>query len=88
MRFIVDLYRYIIFAALALLIIGTVYVVLELGRASGFNSPMFAGYIGGAIALFVIVVLSLGIMATFISIHDRHVEIVDELRALREQNGG
>lgn len=87
MRFIVDLYRYIVFAALGLLIVLTVYGVLEAGRLGGFDNPMFGAYVAGAIALFVVVVLSLGMMATFISIRDRHVEIVDELRALRDREG-
>jgi hypothetical protein len=80
MRFIVDVYRYVILGGIALAIITVVYAALKVGTIStAYGSTVL---IGGA-ALIVITVMSLGITATFISLHDRHAEAVDELRALR-----
>ena len=84
MRFIVDFYRYVILAGIALMIVGVVYVALELSAS---DSPL-ASYSSGAWLAFGILaialwIMSLGMVATFISLHDRHAEIVQEIRALR-----
>jgi hypothetical protein len=83
MRFIVDFYRYVILAGIALMIVGLIYGTLVLAtqrsEISQFSAPML--FIG--VLVIGLVVMSLGMTATFISVHDRHAEIVDELRALR-----
>lgn len=80
MRFIVDIYRYVILAGIAAAIIGVVFFGLKIGTLStGYRSAVLIG--GGALIL--LAVMSLGITATFISLHDRHAELVAELRALR-----
>lgn len=85
MRFIVDLYKLLIYVVLALLIIGVAIIVAEMMRAGGPANPAF-GAIGvvGAVVTLIIVVLNLGILATFLSIHDRHAEIADTLREMRD----
>lgn len=74
MRFIVDLYRVILIAALAgALIFGTYLVVVAFGAGDN-------GMLGG-VALFtlitvaIMVVLGIGVTAAFVSIHDRIAEI-------------
>ena len=84
MRFIVDFYRFVILAGIALMIIGLVYVGLELASQNSAVSNLSAPWmILGSLAIG-LYVMTLGMTATFISLHDRHAEIVDELRALRE----
>ncbi|KQM63414.1 hypothetical protein ASE75_13290 [Sphingomonas sp. Leaf17] len=85
MRFIVDLYRYIVFAILAFLIIGCVFAGLEINELIGPQSPYMAFYVIGALTIAIGSIIGLGITATFISIHDRHVELVDEIRMWREE---
>jgi hypothetical protein len=84
-RFIVDLYRYIVFAVLAVLIIGCVFAGLEINQLTGPQSPYMAFYVISAVAVAIGAIIGLGITATFISIHDRHAELVDEIRIWREQ---
>jgi hypothetical protein len=67
------------------LIIGLIYGVLVIAT----DKSQLAGLSGPILILGVLaigaVVMSLGMTATFISVHDRHAEIVDELRAVRTQ---
>ena len=84
MRFIVDFYRYAIFAILALLIAGFAFLVLSLGGPDGFGEYSVATILIVGTALIGFIGLSLGLIATFISIHDRHAELVDEVRLMRE----
>lgn len=85
MRAIVDLYRYILLGTLGLLIVGIVFGGLELTKLTAAGTPFLMFYILGAIALIVLAIIGLGITATFISIHDRHAELVDEIRAWRTE---
>jgi hypothetical protein len=84
MRFIVDFYRYVILAGIALMIVGVVYVGLELNSQESNVSSLSATWIIFGALLIGLYVMTLGMTATFISLHDRHAEIADELRALRE----
>ena len=84
MRFIVDLYKLIIYFTLAVLIIGVVLFVAELVKMGGSNPALVGLSLYILVAVFVAVIVSLGILATFISIHDRHAEIADELREIRQ----
>ena len=84
MRFIVDFYRYVILAGIALMIVGVVYVALELNSSdSPFASYTSGGWLALGIVAIALFVMSLGMVATFISLHDRHIEIAQEIRALR-----
>ncbi|QKR99208.1 hypothetical protein F9288_05735 [Sphingomonas sp. CL5.1] len=83
MRFIVDLYRYLIFAILAVMIVGAVYGLLKLSQLPTEIAPLMMLYGLGAISLFVGLIMMLGLTATFISIHDRHCELVEEIRDWR-----
>ena len=87
MRFIVDLYRYIIFAALAVMIIGIVFGLMKLSSIDSSLYPLIGLYAVGGIGLLISVVMLLGLTATFISVHDRHVELVEEIRQWREELG-
>lgn len=84
MRFIVDLYRYIIFGMLAVLLISVVYGGLKLAAADAIPPEMVALYaIAGLLSAIGIIIL-LGVTATVISIHDRHVELVEAIIDLRD----
>jgi hypothetical protein len=58
---------------------------LEISQLAGPQSPYMAFYVIGAVAVAIGAIIGLGVMATFISIHDRHAELVDEIRMWREQ---
>lgn len=83
MRFIVDFYRYIILLLIAITIIAIVFVSLMLATGSEATSNLGPPFFIGGIALIIFQVMAMGIVATFISIHDRHAEIVDEIREIR-----
>jgi uncharacterized membrane protein len=85
MRFIVDLYKLIIYAVLAFIIITAVVGILELIRMGGASAFAMGMYLFAGVVGFVSLVVGLGILATFISIHDRHAELVEELKELRLQ---
>ena len=84
MRFIVDIYRYVILGVIAAATVSIVFVAMELGTAPQLH-PQFGWYflLGGSFLLLCLVML-LGITATFISIHDRHIELVEQLRRMNE----
>ena len=84
MRFIVDLYRYIILGILALLIIGLVFGIIKLTTIDSSLYPLAGLYAVGGVGVLLSIVMLLGLTATFISIHDRHVELVEEIRQWRE----
>lgn len=82
MRFLVDLYRYLIFA-----ICGAILIVLSFSLVSGVASGVLdttASILWGLGAIVVIVglILSLGLVAVAISIHDRHAELVATLERI------
>ena len=82
MRFMVDLYRYIILFALALVLIGGTVGLLEVTTA-GISSPVSLIAYAYTFFAFIIIVLVIGFVAIAVSIHDRHAELVDEVRLLR-----
>lgn len=84
MRFLVDLYRYLIIAVCGLVLIGLTY-----GIVSGIGSGVFdtaAGplWIFGAVIIVVSMILGLGLVAIAISIHDRHAELVSEVERIAD----
>lgn len=84
MRFIVDFYRYVILAGIALMIIAVVFLGLEIAAQDSPLAEYSWTFVAVGALVIAIYVMTLGMTATFISVHDRHAEIVDELRALRE----
>ena len=82
MRFIVDLYRYIIFVTLALMLIAGTVGLLEVTKLGVWNPLAIMTY-AYAFFAFVMVILVIGFVAIAVSIHDRHAELVDEVRLLR-----
>ena len=84
MRFIVDFYRYVILAGIGFMIIGVIYLALEFNSSeSSLASYATGGWLALGILAIALWVMSLGMVATFISLHDRHAEIAEEIRALR-----
>jgi hypothetical protein len=83
MRFIVDFYRWVILGSIGLSITLIVFVALKLGTSeTGALGLTGAWLLGGGLVL-AFFVMSLGITATFISMHDRHADLVGEVKALR-----
>jgi hypothetical protein len=77
MRFLVDLYRWLILMVLAVALIAGTWLGVELAVGSLATAPQRTIYIAALIGAGIMIVLSLGITATFISIHDRLADIAD-----------
>jgi hypothetical protein len=79
MRFLVDLYRYIIFLFCALALIGAALIALSTADHSTALGTALTGWmLFAVIAGLVVMMLGLGGIAILVSIHDRHVELVEE----------
>ncbi len=84
MRFIVDLYRYLIVALCGLILISLAYGTVA-GIGSGlFDTPMGLLWALGLAMILIFLILSIGAVAIVISIHDRHAEAVDELERIAD----
>jgi hypothetical protein len=85
MRFIVDIYRYIILAFCGAIVIGgTLLLLAVFDQRHQFPSsvpPLALALVFGGLAF---LVLNLGGIAIFMSIHDRHAELVEELGQTNE----
>lgn len=84
MQFLVDLYRGLILLILALALIGGSWFgfVLAFGAlATDSQKPVYLAVLIGA---GVLIVLTLGITATFISIHDRIAEISRQIKRMAD----
>lgn len=82
MRFIVDIYRLIVLAVLAISLVAASYVAFLLLLTEDIP-PAFSGVVIGSMIIgFVVVVLVLGITATFISMHDRIAEVSEEAKRM------
>lgn len=78
MRFVVDLYRYIIIGLCAAVLITVALVVMATFDHSGpLGSQLTGTILIAAIGALALLILSLGGVAILISIHDRHVEIAE-----------
>lgn len=76
MRFLVDLYRVIVLAALAAGVILASYLIFSLFMHAGSWREELTGLaLVAATAVGIAVVLAIGLVATFISIHDRLVSM-------------
>jgi len=83
-RFLVDLYRYLIIAVCGLVLIGLAYGIVS-GIGSGlFDTGTGPLWIFGAVIVTVCMILGLGLVAIAISIHDRHAELVGEVSRLAD----
>lgn len=82
MRFIVDLYRYVILAFCGIITIAAALLVFAaLDPASPLRATEATPYALLAVfGLIILLILSLGAIATLISIHDRHAEIANAAR--------
>lgn len=85
MRFLVDAYRYLILVFLALALTGASYGILTLFLRGEEAAPIAGVALVGAVSAIVFVVLSIGLIATFISIHDRLADIAFHMRSLAER---
>ncbi len=84
MRFLVDLYRYLIIAICGLVLIGLTYGIV-IGIGSGlFDTATGPLWIFGAVIIVVSMILGLGLVAIAISIHDRHAELVNEIERIAD----
>jgi len=81
MRFIVDIFRYVIFAVCGLAIIGGVLLILLVATSSGglnITTGVMLAVVGGLLFL----VLNVGGIAVIVSMNDRYAEMVSEARQL------
>ena len=85
MRFIVDFYRYAILAFFALVVAAFVLLFIALVNGGSAPTETILPVAVAGLAVLTLMTLSVGLIATFISIHDRHIELVEELRLMREQ---
>ena len=79
MRFIVDLYRYIIYGFCAFTLIVIALVAMQVAdRSSILGAPLTGAILIGLVGVLGMFVLGLGATAILVSMHDRHVELVEE----------
>lgn len=79
MRFLVDLYRWLMLLALAIALVAGTWLGVSLAIGPLASAPQRFFYIAVLISTGIVVVLSVGLTATFISIHDRLMDIADTL---------
>ncbi|MCP3733846.1 hypothetical protein M9979_03005 [Sphingomonas sp. RP10(2022)] len=82
MRFIVDLYRWLILLALAVMLVMASWLGASLMFGPLSTIPFRDAYLGALAGGAVVVILMLGITATFISMHDRLSDVADALDRL------
>lgn len=84
MRFIVDLYRFLILLFLAIGLISASYFAFALSFGPMADEPNKLAFVAALIVVAIAVILGLGLTATFISIHDRIAEISNNTRKLAD----
>lgn len=84
MRFIVDAYRIIILAFLAAALIGGSYLLFSVLLASDLQNSLSGWATLWFVMTAIVVILTIGITATFISIHDRLADIADHSRRMAD----
>jgi hypothetical protein len=78
MRFVVDLYRYLLLALCAgVLILMCVAIFAALDPAGPMQGEYSKPVLIGALMLGILFIINMGLLATVISLHDRHAEIAD-----------
>lgn len=83
MQLIVSVYRFLI-ALFFVLALGIAAFVITFGMSRDNELGILS--LAGGLTMFVMVVIAIGLTATFISIHDRLCEMVEILN--RQQSGG
>lgn len=82
MRFIVDLYKYIIFAMCGLVVIGvSLVIIFTLDNTIQIRSYTPIVLIS-SVSFVILVVLALGGTAMLVSLHERHAEMAEALERL------
>lgn len=86
MAFIVSLVKYIVLTFCFVLLVGLVFGLLWAGDNGVFSSPENAiGIIVAVVVGMMSFVLYLGIVAIFLSIHDRHREIAEGVHRIADE---
>ena len=78
MRFIVDLYRVLTFIILGCLVISASYVAMRLWMETDVPPGVTGAVIAAFVAIFALIILVIGLTATFISAHDRLEELTQQ----------
>ncbi len=79
MRFIVDLYRYIVYLFCAFALIGAALIALATAdHTTALGAALTGWMLFAVLAGLIVMVLGLGGTAILVSIHDRHTELVEE----------
>ena len=84
MRLIVELFRYVIIVFLGLMVVGVTiacFYIIDQGLEDTAATPIWFAV---AVVLFFYTILSLGLLAILFSMHDRHVELVDQTSRLAD----
>jgi hypothetical protein len=76
MRFLVDLYRVLILIFLAVFLVAGTWAAFSFGFGTFANNPAAQAYLFTGLGFAaIVVIIGLGVTATFISIHDRIAEL-------------
>ena len=89
MRFLVDLYRYLVIALCAVFVVALIYgtmLLLDGSIAAGGEYNNFV--IGASIALAIFFIIAIATTAILLSMHDSLCSVADSLRALAERKEG
>ena len=84
MRFLVDLYRLLIVGMCGLILVGVIFIALSVVTSSGAVASLSGPVLLGCATALVFLVLSLGGVAILMSLHDRHIELVEQITAVAE----
>ena len=83
MRFVVDLFRFVILAMCAIVLVAAALLVFAAIDHSGpLGTGLTTTIVLFAVAALGLLVLNIGGVAILISIHDRHVEIADNAESM------
>lgn len=80
MRAVVGAVRWLIILILGLVIFGSTLAFFAIADGS---LPLAGIWLLGSLCMIAVLLLTIGMVATFISLHDRHEELVEELRLIR-----
>lgn len=84
LRFIVDLFRYLIIGFCGLVLIGLTYAIVAGAGSELFGAAARPLWILVAMIVVISMILALGFVAVAISIHDRHAELVREVERIAD----
>jgi len=82
MRFVVELYRFLILGLLAFCLIAASYVISKVLMSPEATSGTAWYLIAGILTAFGLMILGIGVTATFISMHDRIEELSNNVETL------